>query len=188
MATTIYFIRHAEAVSGFKPNRLKPLTQKGREDCGLVAEFLKDKQIDVVVSSPYKRAMDTVSGFAQSIGVEIGLVEGFREREKGTMIGDYWEFADKQWKDFSYKLPDGESLGETQERNIKALRDILNKHAGKNIVIGTHGQALGTIINYFDKSFDFEKKKTILNPFVVKFTFDGSEFMQYEMIDLFDKK
>ena len=185
--TTIYFVRHAEAVKGFDPNRHRPLTDKGKKDCHLVTEFLKDKQISAVYSSPYKRAVDTISDFAKSINTKIQLVEDFREREKGTRSQSfaYMEYAERQWKDFSYKLPDGESLAETQARNISALQKVLQQHCGENIVIGTHGQALGTIINHFDKSFDFERKKTILNPFVVKMMFDGDEFVGYEMIDLF---
>jgi len=185
--TTIYFIRHAEADKTVKSNPDRPLSEKGQKDCQLVTDFLQDKQIDVVLSSPYKRAVDTISGFANSIGAKIELDENFREREKGYIDSDfsYMEYARKQWSDFSYKLTDGESLAETQKRNISALQKVLNRYGNKNIVIGTHGQALGTIINHFDKSFDFEKKQTILNPFVVKMTFDGNKFIQYEMIDLF---
>jgi 2,3-bisphosphoglycerate-dependent phosphoglycerate mutase len=183
--TTIYFVRHAEAVSRFfEPTSLRPLTEKGWQDRKLVTEYLRDKQIDVVLSSSYKRTIDTVSDFAEMLGVEIELIWDFRERTKGTMIEEYMQYAAKQWADFSYKMSDGESLAETQERNIKALGIVLQKHSGKNIVIGTHGQALGTIINYFDKTFDFEKKRMILNPFVVKMTFDGSSFVDYEMINI----
>lgn len=38
---------------------------KGLRDRTLVTEFLMDKQIDAVLSSPYKRAMDTVRDFAE---------------------------------------------------------------------------------------------------------------------------
>jgi len=177
--TTIYFIRHAEAVRGFKPNRLRPLTEKGQKDCHWVTEFLQDKQVDVIVSSTYKRAVDTVSGFAKSMGFEIELDEDFREREKGSLTGDYMEFAIRQWGDFLYKLNGGESLAETQQRNITALQRVLERHKSKNIVIGTHGQALGTIINYFDESFGFEQKLAIGNPHIVKMIFDGDSLISF---------
>jgi len=34
-------------------------------------------------------------------------------------IEDFNSFAKKQWEDFDYKLSDGESLREVQNRNIK---------------------------------------------------------------------
>lgn len=71
---------------------------------------------------------------------------------------------------FDYKLSDGESLREVQNRNIKALNEVLRMYEGKNIVIGTHGTALSTIINYYDSTYgydDFERMKLIM-PWIVK--------------------
>ena len=190
--TTIYFVRHAEADNdSYKQpaekstNEDKPLSNKGQNHCALVTKFLKDKEIDVVLSSPYKRAVDTISGFAKVIGAEIELVADFREREKGKGVKFTPGFTEKQWSDFSYKQSNGESLAEVQKRNIAALQKVLEQYKGKNLVIGTHGEALGTIINNFDKSFGFAQKNRILNPFVVKMIFDEKVFIEYEMIDLF---
>ena len=79
-----------------------------------------------------------------------------------------------QWNDFTYKLSDGECLQEVQTRNMSALQQVLNKYAGKNIVVGSHGTALSTIINYYDHFFgynDFEKIKNVM-PWIVEFVFD----------------
>ncbi len=79
-----------------------------------------------------------------------------------------------QWSDFAYKLSDGECLQEVQTRNISALQQVIYKHAGKNIVVGSHGTALSTIINYYDHSFgynDFERIKNVM-PWIVEFVFD----------------
>ena len=50
--TTIYFMRHAQADNSVRDGRIRPLTEKGLADRKLVTEFLQDKDIDVVVSSP----------------------------------------------------------------------------------------------------------------------------------------
>jgi len=71
-------------------------------------------------------------------------------------IEDFNSFAKKQWEDFDYKLSDGESLREVQNRNIKALNEVLRMYEGKNIVIGTHGTALSTIINYYDSTYGYD--------------------------------
>ena len=47
----------------------------------MVTKFLADKHIDVVLSSPYRRAVDTVKDFADSYGIEINIIYDFRERK-----------------------------------------------------------------------------------------------------------
>ena len=192
--TTVYFIRHAEpnrsAGSTFN-DRTYPLSKKGLVDRKLVTDFLKDKNIEVVLSSPFKRAVDTVADFAEKNGLEVELIEGFRERK----IADDWPtdflaFAKKQWEDFSYKQPEGESISEVQERNIAALNDVLDRHAGKNIAIGTHGTALSTIINYYDSGYGFNDFKAMVDimPWVVKMVFHGDKCSVMTKIDLFDQE
>lgn len=68
----------------------------------------------------------------------------------------------------------GESLIEVQVRNVNALFDIISDNLGKNIVIGTHGTALSTIINYFDPSFGYDGFCNIRDkmPYILCFTFN----------------
>lgn len=48
-----------------------------------------------------------------------------RERKlSDNWVDDFIAEARKQWGDFSYKLPNSESLTDVQERNIAALKDI----------------------------------------------------------------
>ncbi len=79
-----------------------------------------------------------------------------KEKVDSGWIDDFTSFTQKQWDDFNYKLPDGECLQEVQERNVSALLKLIEHYKGKNIVIGGHGTALSTIINYFDASFGYE--------------------------------
>lgn len=173
--TTVYFVRHAKPNYNNHNDMLRELSSKGMEDRRLVTEFLADKHIDVVLSSPYKRAVYTVREFADSYGLEINIIHDFRERKVDSgWIEDFTEFTKKQWNDFSYKLSDGECLYEVQARNVSALQRALKEYAGKNIVVGSHGTAISTIIHYYDRSFgysDFEKIKNVM-PWVVEFFFD----------------
>ena len=43
-----------------------------------------------------------------------------------------------------------------QNRNIEALNEILSDNTDKDIVIGTHGTALSTILNFYDSNFGCE--------------------------------
>lgn len=77
--TTIYFVRHAHSTYT-KEERERPLSEKGLLDTQHVTRLLKDKHIDVVISSPYKRAMQTVQGIANTYNLSIQLEEDLRER------------------------------------------------------------------------------------------------------------
>ncbi len=178
--TIVYFVRHAEPNYKNHDDQSRELSEKGLRDTKLVTEYLKDKDINIIMSSPYKRAIDTIKPFAESRGLSIQLLDDFRERKVGSVwIENFDAFCKRQWDDFSYKLTDGETLSEVQTRNIAALRNVLNKYKDKNIVIGSHGTALSTIINFYDHSFgynDFMEIKSVM-PWIVKFIFEG-EYLQ----------
>ncbi|MDV3426889.1 MAG: histidine phosphatase family protein [Bacillota bacterium] len=181
--TKVYFVRHALPDFNVHDNLLRPLTQEGTEDSKKVTEFLLNKNIAKVFSSPYKRAVDTIKDFTDRTGLKINIVEDFRERKiDSEWIEDFDKFSEKQWGDFQYKLSDGESLYQVQKRNIAALQRILKENLGENIVIGTHGTALSTIINYYDKNFDYKEFQRIryYMPFIVCITFDGQAAVKIE--------
>lgn len=175
--TRVYYVRHAEPNYANHNDALRELSPKGLADRKLVTDFLKDKQINFVVSSPYKRAIDTVKDFSDKFGFEIEIIEDFRERKvDNAWIDDFVAFTKNQWNDFHYKLSDGECLYEVQTRNVCALNKLINRYQSKNIVIGGHGTALSTIINYYDASFgydDFEDMKHKM-PWIVEFCFDDT--------------
>ena len=187
--TNIYFIRHAQPNYDNHNDLLRELSEKGLADRALVTKYLADKHIDAVLSSPFRRAYDTVLHFAESKDLTVETIDDFRERRiDSEWIEDFASFCERQWADFDYKLIDGECLKEVQERNINALKGVLKKYEGKNVAIGSHGTALSTIINYYDKSFgydDFEKIRALM-PWAVHFTFDGEECIGIEQVDLFE--
>ncbi|KSV57742.1 histidine phosphatase family protein [Acetivibrio ethanolgignens] len=71
--TTVYFVRHAEPNYNNHDDMSRELSNKGLQDRKLVTKFLLDKHIDVVLSSPYKRAIDTVADFAETVYLEIEM-------------------------------------------------------------------------------------------------------------------
>lgn len=78
--TTVFFVRHAQPNYDNHDDLLRELTAKGLEDRTLLTRFLADKNVDVVLSSPFHQSVDTVRHFADSKGLEISIVEEFRER------------------------------------------------------------------------------------------------------------
>lgn len=172
---TVYFVRHAQPNLENHVDLERELTVKGLEDRRLVTAFFQSRPVDGVYSSPYRRAMDTIEPFAASAGLPIQVVDDFRERKVGEgWIEDFHEYSLRQWADFSYKLPGGECIREVQERNIEALRGILRPlRAGGTLVVGSHGTALSTIINYYQPDFGCEEFYRLGKmPWIVEFRFE----------------
>lgn len=189
--TNVYFVRHAEPNYENHDDRSRELTEKGLRDREAVTEYLMERDIHAVLSSPYKRAVDTVKHFADSRGMEIGLIEEFRERRVDSVwIEDFNAFAIRQWEDFEYRLTDGECLKEVQERNLSALHEVLRKYVGKNVAIGSHGTAISTIIHFFDPSFGYEGFRRIqkVMPLIVRFGFEGERCVSIERYDPLEKR
>lgn len=189
--TTVFFVRHAEPNYQNHDDASRELSLKGLADRKLVTEFLSNKLVNKVFSSPYKRAIDTIKDFTDKYNHQIILIDDFRERKVGNQwISNFSKFSAEQWSDFDYKLEDGESLKETQTRNVNALNKILKQNKDKTIVVGSHGTALSTIINYFDKSFAYSdfKKIQFLMPWIVRFDFKNYDCVNIKMKNLFDIK
>lgn len=183
----IYFVRHAESDMTVHDDFSRPLTSKGKRDSSLVTNYLKNKGIKYIFSSPCARAVDTVSHLADELSIPVKSIDNFKERYiTDGWIENFGSFSQKQWHDFDYKLPDGESLNDVQQRNIKALKDLLVNYPTENIVVGSHGTALCTILNYFYPSYsfeDFNRMKDIM-PWIVKFTFEGNALLKTEAINV----
>lgn len=172
--TKVYFVRHAQPEHNWKEDRTRPLTQEGKADASIVLSFLKDKIIDAFYCSPYKRSIDTIIEAADYFGKEIITDERLREREKGPNGNNYGMFQ-KRWADHEYHEEGGESIAMVQKRNMEALRELLQNNPDKEIVVGTHGTALSTILNYYDKAFGCDDFLRIIDwmPYIVELDFEG---------------
>ncbi len=174
--TRIYFVRHAQPDSGVKDDRTRPLTEVGLRDTKEVTAFLCSKNLHFLMSSPYKRSMDTIKDLAFTLHMAIHTDEDFREREIGIgYLGDPDQYIRNMWADFNFKAEGAECLAEVQERNLRGLRKVLAAHNGENIVIATHGTALSSILNYYDPEFQAEAffRLLLFRPYVIRLDFEG---------------
>ena len=149
---TFYFIRHAEPDHSWKEDSTRPLSKNGMEDRTKLIEYFNNKKIDFIFSSPYKRAYDTVKVLADTYNVEIILDARLKERKSGVNSNNK-ELFYKRWEDFSFAEIDEESIGNVQKRNIDFIKEINSKLKNSIIVVGTHGTALSSILNYYNKGF-----------------------------------
>lgn len=178
----MYFVRHAH--STYTPDELgRPLSIKGFIDAERISRILENETIDIVISSPYKRAIQTVEGIAKIIGQDVVVDDGFKERALSSEpVEDFNLDIAKVWEDPTFSWKGGESNVIAQKRGIKAVENILKVYDGKNIVIGTHGNLMALIMNCFNQKYDFHFWKSLDMPDIYKLTFENDNLMAIKRI------
>ncbi|MCB5239091.1 histidine phosphatase family protein [Niallia circulans] len=180
--TTIYLVRHAHSV--YSSDELgRPLSEKGISDAKRVAKRMEMESVDIVLSSPYKRAIQTVEGIAEYFHADIKLISDFKERvlAKGS-ISDFDTAIEKVWKEESFAWDGGESNLTAQKRGVRTLFQILKQYENKRIVIGTHGNIMVLMMNYFSKEYDYHFWKNLQISDIYKLIFDGNRLITVQRI------
>lgn len=169
---TIYFIRHCRA-TGQEPE--SALTIDGELQAEALAEFLMDKQIDRIISSPYSRAIQSIQPFANLSAIPLNLDARLSERILSTdNCPDWMEKLNASFEDMDLKFPGGESSREATQRVREVVSALLDSGAN-NAVLVSHGNLLALIIRSFDKDFGFKEWRAMTNPdvFELKHGTDG---------------
>jgi 2,3-bisphosphoglycerate-dependent phosphoglycerate mutase len=177
--TRLIFIRHAESDYSVKDDYSRPLTKSGMLAARKIPELFANTHIDQFYCSPYIRSINTIQYLADQCQKEITLSADLQERKIGIWVEDFSKYSQRQWDDFSYKIENGESLSDVQQRNIKQVNEILNHHQNQTVVIGTHGTALCTILNYYNPECHFEYFQSIAKkmPLFIELQFEGTTFV-----------
>ncbi|NBJ70364.1 histidine phosphatase family protein [Roseburia sp. 1XD42-34] len=182
MLMNLYLVRHAHSV--YTPDEMgRPLSERGFKDSKVVTELLKKEKIDYVFASPYKRAIQTVEGIATYINKEIKIVDTFKERVlAGKPVKDFTAAITKVWQDENFAWQGGESNKTAQKRATDSLFQVLDKYKGKNLVIGTHGNIMVLMMNYFDNRYGSEFWKRLEMPDVYKLSFEDNKLLEIKRI------
>ncbi|MUG85419.1 histidine phosphatase family protein [Paenibacillus timonensis] len=175
----IYLIRHCKA-NGQEASA--KLTQEGEVQAGQLADFLHDRFIDWMVSSPYQRAVSTVQSLSQRLGLPIHMDHRLRERVLSSDgMPDWMDKLRKSFDDLDLKLPGGESSREAMTRGVAAIQDLIQRPE-RNIAVVTHGNLMALILKHFDDSFGFEAWSRLTNPDVYELGFTGDKVMDVKRL------
>ena len=187
--TNIYFVRHAQPDYSCTDAALRPLTDEGERDTAEVVEAMSAIHLDYAISSPYKRSYDTIKQTAAEHGLDIGIDDRLHERISGKNSNNPEMFR-RRWADLDFCESDGECLRSVMNRNIAALNDILDAHKDENVMVGTHGTALSTILHYYDSSFGADDFMRIIDfmPYIIRLGFEGRECVEKEEILIVKKE
>ena len=178
MATCIYFVRHAESEYLEGAERSRGLTERGKQDALKVRDLLMEEQIDVLVSSPYRRAIETIQHLADALNKEVIIEEDLRERKLSGTDFDLYQFYEAKRRvleEPSFSFPGGESTFEVQQRAIPILTRLLHEYSGKNIAVATHGDIMTVMMNYYDKKYDYHFWENTTMPDIYRLQFDEKQ-------------
>ena len=149
--TKLYFIRHGESVSNlsaqFAGSLDMPLTEKGREQARMTAEFLRSTPFTAVYASDLSRAYDTGLSVATVQNIPIYATSQLREIDAGDWEGKPYSVLEETFAD-SYRVwrtqiglavcPNGESVSHLQKRICACVEDIVLRHPNETVCIATH--------------------------------------------------
>ena len=137
MNNSYILLRHAH--SRFSSDDFnRTLSEKGFSSLNQL-DFLNSFNIDYYFSSPYKRAL---------------FIE---DTEFEKTIQYLWQNPDKS-------LIGGESNREALNRILDLFADLEERYSDKTILLSSHGNLLGILINHFDSSFDYKKWEQMTFP------------------------
>ncbi|MCM3745775.1 histidine phosphatase family protein [Paenibacillus pasadenensis] len=168
----VYVVRHCKA-EGQEPEA--PLTATGVEQAERLAEFLSDKNVDRIISSPFERAVHTITPLADKLAVRIELDQRLAERIlSGTPNSDWLEMLRLTYDDLELCYEGGESSRAAMNRAVRVVVGALDSDSS-NIVLVSHGNLISLLLKYFDDRIGFQEWKAFSNPDVFLLKFSGNK-------------
>jgi|GEM_PF-1662372 len=163
----IFMVRHGEAETNVtdviisEESRPFSITDKGREQSRKTAAEIKaalgDRQVDAIYCSPLTRTRETAAIIAEALGFDAAKIEyrdelreiGFGEANGKHEAEYYAHFADPMER-WAKGTPGGESLTDVRRRTVAFLKEMRERHGGKNVLVVSHGDTLWMAKTGFD--------------------------------------
>lgn len=148
--TKVFIVRHAEAYKNLpvrvpmSREKQDSLTPEGFKQAKKTGEYLKNRDVAVVVASPTGRTRQTAHIIAQEIGLKGIFSENmaFRSTKQGANPDGSpatWSWRKGQWNTGYDPRPQrGESLQDAVNRAVQAVAVLIRQYPEKGVVIVTH--------------------------------------------------
>ena len=163
-ATLIIFVRHGRTpTTGTKlPGRAPNLhlSDEGKSQAEMIAKEIKKSsssflgtKVSAVYASPMERTQETAKPIAKTLNLRVRTLQGLNECDFGDWTGrrlrdlsklKSWSTIQKQPS--SFRFPNGESFTEMQNRMLKTVDKILERHSGETVVCVSHAEPIKAIL------------------------------------------
>lgn len=134
-----------------------PLDETGKKQALLLAEALKNKHIDAIISSPLSRAYDTAKAVGDTAGLQVETDELLTELRFGEWEGmNFDEIGEKypeqlaEWRQHPYfcHVPGAETPQQVLDRMLVFYDKLKQAHADDTVVIVSHTLPLKVMITH----------------------------------------
>lgn len=149
--TRIWFIRHGEVEDGhvgtFTGATDVGLSDVGRHQAQALATLLQDADVDAIVASPMRRALDTATPTAAARGLDLDIREDLREMDFGHWETKTWEqiLVDDPGGAAEFQagrevrfFPGGEDTDGFAARVGAAFDGIVADYTGQSVAVFSH--------------------------------------------------
>ncbi len=183
---TFYIFRHGQStynLSGRTQGQTNDsvLTPLGEQQALEVGKKLQDKGVEVIISSPLTRAMQTAQLANESLNVPIRQDERFSEVNVGEIEGLHytviqekygekyreWRSSDRAYENMCFD--GGESKKEVRTRVLDGLKDYADHSPYTRIAVSSHGIMLTQLLIAFE-----QPAIDIPNGGILALTYDGT--------------
>jgi 2,3-bisphosphoglycerate-dependent phosphoglycerate mutase len=161
----IYVFRHGETFDNrnkvFCGMRDSKITEVGKKQARVLNGKLKDKKIDVCITSNLSRSKDTAKIALKGKKVSFEVDDRIAERDYGKLSGtskvkileDDPVRAVKYRRFYDFAPPDGESVKVVKKRVFDFCDDLVKRirETGENVAISCHGNSMKMVRFYFEK-------------------------------------
>lgn len=170
----LILVRHCSA-TGQEPDAA--LTLAGEKQAISLAHFLVEKKLSIqsIISSPFKRTMQSITPFATEINIPIIIDERLTERILSREPMDDWlQKLEKTFTNLGLAFHGGESSQEAMNRVAPLIQHVLQSEKHTTLLV-THGNLLTLILKMFDQNIGFSTWKQMSNPDVYEITITKDE-------------
>lgn len=150
------------------------LTDKGIEQAKLLAHKVESKNVNMIISSPLTRAIETSKIISEICNIPMEADPRLIEQNYGIYEGKdlkNQDFLDNK-RNFVYKYPNGESMMQVAYRVYGLIDEIKIKYKEMNGLIISHGGVCRIINTYF---------RDMTNAEFFNYTLKNGNMEEYEM-------
>ena len=157
--TAVFVVRHPEttwnAAQRYQGRLESPLSERGRLQARMVLRVFTGQKLDVVYSSPLKRALDLGSELARvtkaSLRTDQRLTEIGQCPWEGLHLAEIRERYPEMYEAWylrpdEVQFPGGEGLQAVHERAVSAMNDIQQRHPEGTVGVVTHSVVIQVLV------------------------------------------
>ncbi len=153
----LIMVRHGESEANrsriFAASGEVPLTEVGRQQARELAERIRARfRPERVLSSRFKRALETAEIIAAALQLPLETIDGIEERNLGSLKGRPWAEmpaasaeaanflnSEEQWL---WRPQGGESYADVAGRALAVLLALGKRYAEQDVVVVSHGAVM----------------------------------------------